>query len=76
MQDEKIQEVAPQAKETAQTQEVVPQAKETPQPQEADQQNTKEPTLDNLQREVTELQQRVNASIVTINFLQERNKEL
>ena len=54
---------------------MVPQAEETPQPQE-NQQNTEEPTLDNLQREVTKLRQRVNANRVTINFLQERNKEL
>ena len=76
MQGEKTQEVAPQAEETTQTQEVVPQADSTPQPQEADQQNTEDPTLNNLQKEVIELRQRVSANRVTINFLQERNKEL
>ena len=39
-------------------------------------QDTEEPTLDNLQREVAELQQKVIADRITINFLQERNKEL
>ena len=56
--------------------EVIPQAEETPQTQEAGPQDTDMPTLDNLQLEVAELRQKVLADKITINFLQERNKEL
>ncbi|MCO5611737.1 hypothetical protein L7F22_065995 [Adiantum nelumboides] len=76
LQSEEVKEMTPQTENQTKTQMVAPQVDEILQPQEGDQHIPRELTLNNIQKEVTELRQKVVADRVTINFLEERNKEL